>query len=209
MNPNSFTLKATNAAFSQRQRDVFDQLKVLENNRHNTGIIQDNEMETDQQTPIPRKQRSVTKHFRGKESIFKQPQDRAPKNFIMRIPDFKKNPHKWTRYSLSDVKEEDISDKANTNAALSFLKELKHRRGLELQEDSSSNKILFHKPKLNQIKSKFEDDSKPSFRSSKVVMPEYVVGQKIKKDKKKDTDTIKQGKVKELKLEHLMEDDIE
>lgn len=209
MNSNYFTLKSTNASFSQRQQDVFDQLKILENNRKNVGTHNDLEMETDQPPKI-KSQRSVTKHFRGKESIFKQPQDRPPKNFIKRIPDFKKNPHKWTKYSLGDVRDEDLSDTGNTRAALSFLKELKQRKSLEMQDtsDDISKKLLFNKP-LFIAKPKDDEGSKPSFRSSKVVMPEYIIGQKIKKEKNRNRESIKQGNGKELKLDHLLENEDE
>lgn len=208
MNSDSFSIKSTNCAFSQRQKDVFDQLKVLENNRKNLGSQTDRLMETDQAPPIRRNQRSVTKHFRGKDSIFKQPQDRAPRNFIRGIPDFKKNPHKWTKYSLSDVKDEDISDKGNTNAALSFLKEMEHRKSLEIQDETSDDLkvITFNKPKSFSAKLRIDDDSKPSFRSSKVIMPEYIVGQRVRKNKSRTTESLSQmGTSKELKLDHLME----
>ncbi|XP_018567300.1 protein TSSC4 [Anoplophora glabripennis] len=207
---NSFSLKVTNADFAERQKNVFDQLKVLENSRKNTG--NHNSVETEEQVdPNRRNQRSITKHFRGKESIFKKPQNVAPKNYINRIPDFKKNPHKWTRYSLDDVREEDISDKGNTKAALSFLKELEERKSQEMdcdqeQVDQPVKKIIFKKHTSTVIGPKDDenpDTCKPSFRSSKVVMPEYVVGQKMKKEKKNKS--LKAGKGKELKLDHLFE----
>lgn len=209
---NSFSLKDTNADFTQRQKNVFDQLKVLENNRKNTGNY--NTMDIDEQVETSRRsQRSITKHFRGKESIFKKPQNLAPKNFINRIPDFKKNPHKWTRYSLDDVRDEDISDKGNTKAALSFLKELEERKSQDIDCDQEVDcrppkKIIFKKHTSTAITPKGDenpDTCKPSFRSSKVVMPEYVVGQKMKKEKKNQN--LKTGKGKELKLDHLLESD--
>lgn len=203
MNSNIFTLKSADVGFSQRQKDVFDQLIVLEQNRKNTNSNVE-AMETDQSQPR-KTQRSFTKHFRGKESIFKQPQDRAPRNFIRNIPDFKKNPHKWKKYSLSDVRDEDISDRGNTNAALSFLNELKHRKELE-EPNASSNvsmKILFKRTGSHKKQKHDDEDVKPSFQSSKMVMPEYVVGQKIKKDKTGDKSTKREDKKQQLKLEHL------
>lgn len=207
---NSFSFKETNEDFAQRQKNVFDQLKVLENNRKNTRSS--NSMELDDEVDANRRnQRSITKHFRGKESIFKKPQNLTPKNFINRIPDFKKNPHKWTRYSLDDVKDEDISDKGNTKAALSFLKELEERKNVDMDCDQEKTeeapkKIIFKKHTSTMVCPKQEenpDTSKPSFRSSKVVMPEYVVGLKMKKEKKNKS--IKAGKGRELKLDHLFE----
>ena len=51
------------------------------------------------------------------------------------VPDHLINPEKWTRYNLSDVKLS--SDSANTQSALSFLKNLKKRKH---SSDISSNK---------------------------------------------------------------------
>lgn len=209
-NTNSFTLKATNAAFSQRQKNVFDQLNALENNRRNVDTHNDEYRETNQ-PPEVRTKRAFTKHFRGKESIFKQPLDRAPKNFIRTIPDFKKNPHKWTKYTLSDVRDEDISETSNTKAALAFLNDLKQRKELEEKtvSDSFSKKVVFNRPVANKKELTEDSDSKPSFRSSKVVMPEYVVGQKKKREKNFVNESIKQGKKQELKLDHLLENEDE
>ncbi|CAH1155329.1 unnamed protein product [Phaedon cochleariae] len=209
----TFTLKSTNADFSQRQKDVFEQLKVLENNRKNsTFSTAENGMETDEIPDGNKHQRRFTKQYRGKESIFKKPQNLAPKNYMRGIPDFKKNPHKWTKYSLDDVKDEDISDKTNTKAALSFLKELRDRRSTEIGENNersmpdSQQKIIFQRHAKIEKKGTESDpeDLKSTFRSSKVVMPEYVVGQKVKKDRKPKSKTGSRGK--ELKLVHLFDE---
>ena len=40
-----------------------------------------------------------------------------------RVPDYKKNPGKWTKYSLEDV--DTMTNRQNTSAALQFLKTLK------------------------------------------------------------------------------------
>ncbi|KAJ8981077.1 hypothetical protein NQ317_007214 [Molorchus minor] len=149
-----------------------------------------------------------------RKAFFKKPQNPIPKNYINRIPDFKKNPHKWTKYSLDDVKEDDMSDKGNTRAALSFLKELEDRKSTNMECDDDGNddlptKITFKRytypVSIKKEDNKDEDISKPSFRSSKVVMPEYVVGQKAKKDKKNNSTKTTTGK--ELKLDHLYEED--
>lgn len=50
-----------------------------------------------------------------------------------KIPDFKKNPEKYTHYSLRDVDEKLLSEKANANAAFSFLEE----RRLEKEKQAS------------------------------------------------------------------------
>uniref|UniRef100_A0A6P7FP52 U5 small nuclear ribonucleoprotein TSSC4 n=1 Tax=Diabrotica virgifera virgifera TaxID=50390 RepID=A0A6P7FP52_DIAVI len=212
-----FTLKSANADFALRQKNVFDQLLVLEPNLDRRPTRQDDtEMDVDEddvhsKVSTPKEQRAITRRLRGKESIFKKPQNPVSKNYMKKIPDFKKNPHKWTRYSLEDVNDEDMSDRSNTKTALSFLEELKERKISEVPSDDSEKdqpqKIVFKKQRRhesNPSETKEDPDSlKATFRSSKVVMPEYVVGQKLKKDKKKKR--VEKGR--ELKLDHLLEDE--
>nr|XP_023027130.1 protein TSSC4 [Leptinotarsa decemlineata] len=210
---NNFSLKSDNAEFTLRQKSVFDQLIVLEKNRKTDLVLPNDEMEVDKivnNNSGERRQRSVTKHFRGKESIFKKPQNPVPKNYMRSIPDFKKNPHKWTKYSIDDV--EDISDESNTRTALNFLNELRKRKTIHMECDQKleevPNKIIFHKPNLLDKQNDFVDSSgtlKSSFISSKVVMPEYVVGQKKKKERKNKI--MKPMNQKELKLDHLLQDE--
>nr|CAI5823559.1 unnamed protein product [Callosobruchus analis]CAI5847074.1 unnamed protein product [Callosobruchus analis] len=200
---NTFILKSPNEEFTQRQKSVFDRLNDLDNSRKvNTSTSSDPEDRNTDKTNNKKLQRSQTKHLRGKESIFKQPQNPVPKGYLKRMPDFKKNPHKWIRYSLDDVRDEDISDKGNTKAAMTFLKELRDRkRSEDMETDDLPSKIVFkrHTP-IAKLNSTDETDKlKASFSGSKIVMPEYVPGQKIKKEKKKKV--IERGK--ELKLDHL------
>lgn len=221
----SFKLKSEDPEFKDRQKKVFDQLLVLENNRNsvsNKNVIEENnDSKWDR-----RAQKSATRHFRGKESIFKKPQNPAPKNYINRIPDFKKNPHKWTKYSLEDV--QDITDESNKRSAMDFLRELANRKKLEqgytkeekLQE--LPTKIVFNKHlKISEksVKETTKESSKEqsgsvtenktiqkSFNSSKLVMPEYVIGQKpIRQNKNIKRSKAEKGK--ELKLDHLMCED--
>ncbi|EFA11351.1 U5 small nuclear ribonucleoprotein TSSC4 [Tribolium castaneum] len=197
-----FMLKNSNKNFMERQKSIFDQLSTLTCN-----LQKDEEMEVEGPKVSNRANRSVMRQFRGKESIFKRPQDPVSKNYMRTIPDFKKNPHKWTKYSLADVKDEDMSDRSNTKAALSFLNELKNRNS-EMVTDKSEEmkKIVFKKVHTTTVKDNLKsEDEKPSFRSSKVVMPEYVVGQKVKKDKKNKK--IQSGGGGQLKLDHLLDGD--
>lgn len=200
-NPNPiFVLKTSDPQFLQRQNDVFAQLNTsLQSSSPNDSMdIEDN-------SSTQPNNRSLTRQFRGKESIFKRPQDPIRKHYMRTIPDFKKNPHKWTKYSLADVKDDDMSDKSNTKAALSFLNELKSRTNNDegIDEEVGSKKIVFKK--VLRKASPGNVDSQSTFRSSKVVMPEYVVGQKVEKDKK--TPKAARNKGAELKLDHLFEDE--
>jgi hypothetical protein len=82
-------------------------------------------------------------------------------------------------------------------------------------EDSIAD-ITIKKPAFNRaiaLKNKLADDhqeeiAKAQIKGSKVVMPEYVIGQKAKKQKKEKSSSSKSDK-KELKLDHLMQEEDE
>ncbi|XP_017475786.1 PREDICTED: uncharacterized protein LOC108366036 [Rhagoletis zephyria] len=158
--------------------------------------------------------------MRGKESIFKKPEMPLSKCLKpRRTPDYKVNPQKWTKYSLADV---DISDHTNTAAAFQFLKQMDEQ--LEARAEKEGNfeegklKIEFKRSSKirKQMKAKEDDElkdvevDKPRLKGSKVVMPEYVVGQQRESKKKHKVAT--ENKVRAagtLKLEHLQEEDEE
>ncbi|XP_018403445.1 PREDICTED: uncharacterized protein LOC108780291 isoform X2 [Cyphomyrmex costatus] len=178
-----------------------------------------------------RRQKRETKRFSGKESIFKRPEGPAPRTNFRNIPDYHRNPHKWVKYSLDDVSSEDMTERSNTQAAMSFLRELKARRkkkeieehGEEMDVETcesnstetrfkfkntaSSSQITFKKPRTREIME--ESDDKPIFKSSKIILPEYVIGQKPKRICKQNRPVIKVNRSKELKLDHLQEPDEE
>ncbi|XP_076750689.1 uncharacterized protein LOC143423317 [Xylocopa sonorina] len=184
------------------------------------------------------KRKIEMRRFRGKESIFKRPEGPAPRALNRSVPDFHKNPHKWKKYSLDDVSKDDMTEESNRRAALSFLKELKARKsGKKLEEsqkmdvdesgsvERDQKEVIFRSKKAKTpIEIKFrkpdntenvdnvvviENDEKPIFRNSKVIMPEYVVGQKQKKKNKREKHFVKVDKLKQLKLGHLEEPDEE
>lgn len=133
------------------------------------------------------------------------------------------NPHKWKKYSLEDA---DISDRSNTSAALAFLKEIEGRKDQEPADsgsESEASKIVFSRSRNNPrfqrsvqlqrvLESNEEDDSpKATFKTTKVVMPEYNFGEskkakkaQPKKSKNESTDR-KPGKT--LQLDHLLAED--
>lgn len=110
-----------------------------------------------------------------------------------------------------------MSDRSNTAAAFDFLREIESRkehieepdtqivsfrprRGISYQTSAGIKEKL---PGLDQVTT---EEDKPILKGSKVVMPEYVIGQKIKKDRKKRTTPIVVNH-KALKLDHLLEED--
>ncbi|XP_053688234.1 uncharacterized protein LOC128737588 [Sabethes cyaneus] len=161
-------------------------------------------------------QKSIQK-FRGRESIFKRPSLPIGKCLpTSRVPDFKRNPHKWTKYSLEDV---DTSDRSNTAAAFAFLREMEAQKRDELNTDEEGTgegstafkgKVRFNRSL--KLKSQLEDpppteeEDKPTVKGTKVLMPEYVVGQKAKKPKPAKASS-KLARNKELKLDHLLDEE--
>ncbi|XP_008559335.1 protein TSSC4 [Microplitis demolitor] len=226
----SFQLQSDkNSAFYNRQQALFDQLSQAEKNckKDQSTPIDTSEFEREKfrRPPPPGKRRkNEARQFRGKESIFKQAS--LPSPFSDRsIPDYHKNPHKWMRYSLDDVADADMSEKNNTRAALSFLKELKARKlkdelneqsSMQVDDDkstgmsssTSSSIIKFKKPKCKEqsFTEIVEPDNAPIFIGSKIILPEYVVGQKpINKSKKDKKNFVKVDRSKQMKLDHLQE----
>lgn len=236
MHTSNFILRGGDAAFTNRQKLLFDQLSIAENNRTKRVIseVDDAEMDECEGSLTSRddhKQKRETKKFRGKESIFKRPEGPAPRANFRNIPDYHRNPHKWVKYSLDDVSSEDMTERSNMQAAMSFLKELKARREKEevdqceekmdieseLQDSvefkkRTSSQVKFRKPRAKDTAedSKNVIDSKLVFKSSKIILPEYVVGQRpTKKISKQNRPVVKVDRSKELRLDHLQEPDEE
>lgn len=127
----------------------------------------------------------------------------------------------------------DTSDRTNTAAAFEFLREIEERKRNEAEADTDSmdtsdgvdgnKKIVFKQRRRADLATKFnqsvslkaqlgdtssgEASEKAILKGSKVVMPEYVIGQKVAKDKKirqRSTDKVDHSK---LKLNHLFQDE--
>lgn len=216
----TFFIKSGDERFVYRQKNIFDKLTVAEKERNERQQEEDhhsqnnNSLSTGSCTLSLRRVRSEMKQFKSKESIFTRPLAPPPRFKSRGVPDYHRNPHKWIKYSLEDVSQEDMSDQSNTAAALSFLKEMRERKRQQEMavEDKAPGHITFKQPK-NKTKLFSQNDAitRPSFRSSKLIMPEYVVGMSKKKDKKKHD---KHGHLlqnenitSEIKLQHLRDDD--
>lgn len=239
----NFVLRGGDEAFTNRQRLLFNQLAIAESkcNKHDESEADKAETDEHRKRSAPsddQRQKRETKRFRGKESIFKRPEGPAPRANFRNIPDYHRNPHKWVKYSLDDVPSEDMTEDSNTQAAMSFLRELKARRkeekadecGEEMDiepcesnaQDSTemprfkskkhTSQITFKKPKLIETADDTaiaELDEKPIFKSSKIILPEYVIGQKPKRTRTRKQLVVKVDRSKELKLDHLQEPDEE
>lgn len=157
--------------------------------------------------------RSLTKQFRGKDSLFVKPEV-PPWRIIekQKAPDFKLHPHKWTRYSLANVNE--MNDKSNAAAAFAFLEEMRIRKNGDCDEGengSEDQKIVFNRAVVEKFKGPPSPVAQPkaSFCSSKLIMPEYDFGKKVQRKQKNRPQraTGETGSGKEIILGHLIMED--
>ncbi|XP_015597894.1 protein TSSC4 [Cephus cinctus] len=247
-----FRAQGVDTAFASRQKLLLEQLSRAEKECskdkevHRVSpkemVIELNNLENPRAISTNgRKRKTETKQFRGKESLFKRPGAPAPRVNLRSIPDHHKNPHKWTKYSLDDVSNEDMTEHSNAQAAFSFLRELRARKEMEEDREEqmdidhsirSKEKVAFktrkdrppiefkrpkeHESEVHGAPVIVEQEDCVTFQSSKIIMPEYVVGQKrIKQTRKKDKTPETLGiektlqKPKPLKLDHLEELDEE
>lgn len=211
-----------NTNFCDRRKNLINQLSELEKSMNKHKNHESSYVPKLEDLTIHSRNKNKLKGFRGRQSIFKRPDAPAPRTNLRTIPDYHLNPKKWTCYSLDDVK--DMSNESNSQAAFSFLKELKNQKkqntkqNLKLcaesmevdevqntskkSEDISKSGISFSKPIRKELS--IQLNSKPEFRNNKIIMPEYEVG--IRKESKKKNNqrkNIKIDKNKEMKLEHL------
>uniref|UniRef100_A0A1Q3FGW0 U5 small nuclear ribonucleoprotein TSSC4 n=1 Tax=Culex tarsalis TaxID=7177 RepID=A0A1Q3FGW0_CULTA len=220
-------------SFEDKKKALFASLDSAEKSIPSNSVLHQ-----DQNVDYSRRPGSDSRHtssrepirkFRGKESIFKRPAAPIGKCLPMsRVPDFKKNPHKWTKYSLEDV---DTSDRSNTAAAFSFLREMESKKqqegGEQTDDDGGGGRSTELKVRFNRsvkLQARLEEvdrpppsteEDKPKVKGCKVVMPEYVIGQKPKKVRagKKVVGgaggggAVKRDRSSELKLDHLMEEE--
>ncbi|KAG8186637.1 hypothetical protein JTE90_021785 [Oedothorax gibbosus] len=168
-----FALKSS-SEFASRSGDVFGKLLSLEN-QHKTWVTENETLECFEESderflPEPTKPTGNTLDskfdskvksvivFRKPDSVPKPDSDAAlfkkpyPAKYLKRnaVPSFKKQPQKWTKYSLEDVPIS--SDATNAKAAFQFLNELKSRKEekFDPDQDNSSDKIMFKKPKIKE-----------------------------------------------------------
>ncbi|XP_034942804.1 protein TSSC4 [Chelonus insularis] len=230
---NEFVLRGGGSDFSHKQKTLFDELLQAEKKYKKDQTATVNYNDYDSNASHSSRHTGKSKHgkirqFQGRESIFKR---QGPSISFRRdntIPDYHKHPHKWTKYSLEDVQNNDMTDNTNTNVALSFLQELRARNSqceendikMSIDEQTEndvstssdsikSTPIVFKKPfpKRNEQKQvTVPADNKSSvFKGSKVILPEYVVGErpKINKTKKPKKIASDENCHQQIKLDHL------
>ncbi|XP_013379032.1 protein TSSC4 [Lingula anatina] len=213
-----FALNGVSTSFKNKSSDVFSCLNALEDKHH---AYEKHRRRSDraEDDKLLKSEPVVVEELRRP---FKRPA--PPRRFPVpakrrgnrNIPDYRIHPEKWTRYDL-DVPESQLSEASNTSAALSFLEERRKLRESSAKDSVSdedypgASKVpVFKKPAPSHL----SDDtshtfsSKPEFRGGKVVMPEYVIGEKPKpKTKLKQMDAAKPAASATLHLEHLEDSD--
>ncbi|XP_053304489.1 protein TSSC4 [Spea bombifrons] len=162
-----FSLKGTNATFSQRSQDIFGGLKevqMLVPTGQVVGSEKCQSSSSDEETTEAPKQleKGDTQGIAQSEStsagraglVSQREKPMVPPS---RLPDYLAHPERWTKYSLEDVPTS--SDRSNRNTALSFLADLQKKKdvkvvlpdpnSLSFNQDSSSSgkgRILFSRP---------------------------------------------------------------
>ncbi|CAH0584389.1 unnamed protein product [Chrysodeixis includens] len=207
------------SSFQERQKSLFNQLKVAEEecsfSKSNKAAPQDYGT-IDKYTY--KKLKHEMKQFRGRESIYKRPEANIRECLRAKtIPDHIKNPQKYKYYSLADVTPEQMSDSTNTATALALIREMEEKEAAASKmEHDADDADVFKKPTFH-ISSALrktpvnKTEEKPVFKSSKLIMPEYVVGVSKTKEKKVKRDKTDKAEVSDkksqLKLDHLFEEE--
>lgn len=204
------------SSFDDRQKNLFNHLKDAEDqysfSKTNKATNVQDYGTIDKQTY--RRIKKEMKQFRGKESIFKKSDANIRECLrAKRIPDHVKNPQRWVYYSLADVTSDQMSESTNTATALALMQKLEERQTPNpVMKCDTDDSTVFKKPTFHVssiIKKKPTENQKITFKSTKVIMPEYVVGVSRKKEKKSSLMNCEQNDVNQkklnLKLNHLYE----
>lgn len=127
---------------------------------------------------------------RSEPSTFKRPWSNVPaprkrkQNYSgtpSNIPDYKLHPDKWTKYSLEDVSENDMSEASNKSAAFEYLQERRLQNAALVTDLSGSaerdqSRHVFHKRVGDGAADAVTAPKQEASRPGKLVMPECVVG---------------------------------
>ncbi|XP_075043983.1 U5 small nuclear ribonucleoprotein TSSC4 [Mixophyes fleayi] len=170
-----FTLKGTDASFSQRSLGIFGGLQDLQkssplahrNVKQKRKIVASSLQEVARENSGSAEKSSAEKEAAplstgraGSTSAKPSAPSGRPSAPSGRVPDYLEHPERWTKYSLEDVP--DSSDRTNRSTALAFMTELQQRKegkeakevpkktsSLSFNQDSSSSgegRILFTRP---------------------------------------------------------------
>lgn len=134
-----FFIRSNDEGFTNRQADVFAKLSALEDGhtlavtswksddltnegkRKLEALEEEDGGDDDDDTDDERKVIKTTKSGESFKVPIGIPPKRASRGHSNSLPDYSIHPEKWTRYTLSDVNEECMSESANSAAAVDFL----------------------------------------------------------------------------------------
>ena len=237
-----FKLKSASEGFASRSKDIFANIDSLASTKSEPEPVdkQDKQKQPREEKSDERRQDKdkYTQDFKGRESIYRSPNesgwppsrsdfrrpydkfdnrrnwnDRKRPRGPKKVPDHVVNPNKYTKYDLSDVSKDQMSDRSNTRAAFDFLRELKHRK--DEQEDCHQDREKVQEGQISFKKPTFKKKSSNELGSTNVVrdgnkrvMPECVVGQK-KTSSKSKSEKSKIKSTSSISLSHLDEEDDE
>lgn len=228
-----YQLQSTSDGFQSRSKDIFANLDSIADTKskikRNDNDDHDEKRKHRSRSPPSRDEKRYSKEFKGRESIFRTPNesgwppsrsdDRRPRSSHNRhrrggpskVPDHVINPKKYTKYDLSDVSKEQMTDRSNTRAAFDFLNQLKKRNDNEDDEkcqEVDEGKISFKKP-IKKSHSSEASSSNVVKDGVKRVMPECVVGMKrsLEKSKTELSSTSKKSSKNKIALSHLDDDE--
>ncbi|XP_058066366.1 U5 small nuclear ribonucleoprotein TSSC4 [Anopheles bellator] len=182
-------------SFEQKKNLLFSSLESAEQSIGTDSILNQHGKTTDYTLDRSGRRRPTklisVDRYRGRESIFKRPS--APIGQCLKranLPDYQRNPHKWTKYTLEDV---DTSERTNTAAAFSFLKQIEEQRDAATQiaeraEDNSGPRAIVCQSVVRfnrsvRLRDRLAEadepqdtpvEDKPQQNGRRVLMPEYV-----------------------------------
>ncbi|XP_014675185.1 PREDICTED: protein TSSC4-like isoform X2 [Priapulus caudatus] len=168
-----YSLPSADDKFLSRTTDVFGCLQELEDKHKQV------ESSREKDDSLLKPEPEFPQLGSSGPSGFLSPHGRAPRS--RNAPGFKKEPKKWTCYSLADVSNNDMSEATNTSAALGFLEE---QRKLKNPDTHTKSELVgghsFSKRKLTECSADY-GDNEPSSNitsegSGKIIMPQCVVG---------------------------------
>lgn len=187
-----FFIRSGNEGFQNRQSGVFDKLNMLEES-HSVAVStwknddepeeEDDENENDNEedgvctTTSACSNSEIDIDSKNKNSEpFKVPIGFPPKRISRQAassdscPSYRIHPEKWTKYTLSNVTEESLSEDANSEAAMEFLTSRWKTCNDYEDEDGKDDQDMASSGEENS------PSSSTMLEFGKLLMPEYTVG---------------------------------
>lgn len=222
---NRFTLAGEEDAFKEKAGNLFSALNDVQYSptQDVDSYVKSDPLKDERQTKLGGAHGSCTRQSRSSTASSRSghtskhdessgssmmPPPRAPafkRKSRRPLPGHLKNPSKYTKYSLDDVPEQQMTQKSNTAAALAFLQEIDDKQNKDQTEDEppEGSKPMFKKP-THKTASRTVGEAKGVSNDSSESGSDTVSQNKPKLKQKH-----KSKKEKEVKLSHLEYDEEE